>query len=807
MKPSSTGSYTEIPVIYRRKLILLKITLFCLFRVVPIVVDKGEMAHLNSGTTRNNEEHHKIMSTIKYKATLSGGQERSGLCIIFRHPVRKNPDGSPVRVRRGLGTKVSADAQVLVDQMNQLLGDPAFWTPAAKSKADSMFDQKIVSAFYDNLLPAANDPWALREEYVPIPGPDDGYARARFLGVTGAGKTTLVRQIIGTDPAKERFPSTSTAKTTVCDIEIVMADGPFTAVVTFFPREQVRLLIDECALAAAVSHVFEKGELTTAAARLLEHGEQRFRLSYLLGSLKNNKDEISDDDVMIDSPEDEPADVTPAEREAMAAQILNYVGRIERVAGHTANALETQLGVKLARLERKELDAFQELFEDELRQSEDFHGIVDEIFDAVEERFEVLSAQGFRRDRNDWPLLWQFQTHDRAEFIKTVNRFSSNYAPNFGKLLTPLVEGIRVRGPFKPEWLPAADCKLVLMDGEGLGHTPDSSASISTSITERLREVDAVVLVDSAEQPMQAGPQALLRTLAASGHEKKLIVCFTHFDAVKGDNLPNVSSKKQHVFRSLESAIGSVREVLGRTAENALTRAVDERVFFVSSIQDPIKESARLTRSELNGLVVAIQKSIIPPAPTSVTPVYDVTNLILCIPQAMAEFREPWRARLRLPSSSNVSPEHWTRIKALSRRFAELGEIEYSSMRPVADFIARLMENISVFIATPIKWEPANAPEEMKRQVANEIAIQIFSDLHGLGTQRLFSDRVKDWTAAYSHRGPGSTNDRSNDIDAIYREAAPIPGQAGNETASKFVAELNLMVKTAVQKSGGKFLT
>lgn len=747
------------------------------------------------------------MEPIKYRATLSGEQGRSGFCIIFRHPVRKNPDGSAVRVRRGLGTKIRADAQLLVDQMNKILGDVSFWTPAAKSQAESLFDQRIVSAFYDNLLPAANDPWALRDEYIRIPGPADGYARARFLGVTGAGKTTLVRQLIGTNPSTERFPSTSTAKTTVSDIEIVLAEGPFKAVVTFFPREQVRLLIDECALAAAAAHIFEKGELAGSAARLLEHGEQRFRLSYLLGNLRNAHDEISDGDDDPAAVPDEAADVTPAERDAMAARIVTFVTRIETAASKTVGALELNLGVKLARLEKKDLDSFQELFEDELRQSEEFHEIVDDIFDAVEERFAGLNAEGFKRDRNDWPLLWQFQSQDRAEFIKTVNRFSSNYAPNFGKLLTPLVEGIRVQGPFRPDWLPTANCKLVLMDGEGLGHTPESSASISTRITERLREVDAVVLVDSAEQPMQAGPQALLRTLAASGHEKKLIVCFTHFDAVKGDNLPDVKSKKQHVFRSLQNAITGVREVLGRTAENALSRTISDHVFFVSSIQDPIKDSARFTRSELNRLVAAIQETIVPAAPTSVTPVYDVTNLILCVPQAMAEFREPWRARLRLPSSSTISPEHWTRIKALSRRFAELGAIEYSSMRPVADFIARLMENISVFLASPVRWEPENAPEEMKRQVANEIAVQIFSELHGLGTQRLFHDRVQDWVAAYSHRGTGSTSERARDIDAIYSEAAPIPSQAGNEAASKFIAELNQLVKAAVQNAGGRFLT
>src|SRR5439155_10527227 len=100
------------------------------------------------------------------------------------------------------------------------------------------------------------------------------------------------------------------------------------------------------------------------------------------------------------------------------------------------------------------------------------------------------------------------------------------------------------------------------------------------------------------------------------------------------------------------------------------------------------------------------------PPPATVVPVYDVANLILCIPQAMTAFREPWRARLRLPSQSTVSPEHWARIKALSRRFAELGEVEYGDLMPVADFILRLTEQISVFLASPIRWAPDHAPEE-----------------------------------------------------------------------------------------------
>jgi hypothetical protein len=771
-----------------------------LFRVVPISVDTTDAVLQFLSEQRRTT----VMTDQKHKATLSGDAGRSGYCVIFWHPLRKK-DGTPVRVRRGLGTRDREQAQRLVDEMNIILSDQDYWNPNAKAKAESLFDIRIVNAFYDNLLPATQDAWALREEIIPLPGVEEGYPRILFLGTTGAGKTTLVRQFLGTDPEKERFPSTSTAKTTVCDMEVVLAPGAFRAVVTFFPRDYVRLHLEECALAAASSVVFEKGGSANAVSRLLEHTEQRFRLSYILGNIHSTGDELVDDEGEDPEPDiGAPCDVTAAEREAMAKQIVDYVERIEKLAAGTASDLEKDLGVRLRRAEGADENAFQELFEDDLKQNELFHKLIDEIMDAVEERFALLDPSGFRRDRNEWPLLWQVKMEERSEFIRVVNRFSSNYAANFGKLLTPLVQGIRVRGPFKPEWDCKGEHKLVLMDGEGLGHTPDSSSSISTAITQRLKDIDAVVLVDNAEQPMQAAPQALIRTLAASGNERKLFVCFTHFDHVKGPNLPTVPARKQHVFRSLENAIASVRDVLGRSAENALRRETFDKTFFVSSIQNPIKETNRLTLSELQRLVQGLRDSIRPRPPAHVTPVYDMANVILSIPKAMTAFRDPWRGRLRLPSKTPVAAEHWTRIKALSRRFAELGTTEYDTLRPVADFIARLIEHVTVVLSSPLEWEPEDAPEEMKRQVIAEIASAVYARLHEVGETRLFHERVKDWSVAYSYRGTGSSRERANDIEGIYGVAAPVPGEVADRNASALVASIQVAVKEAVDAAGGK---
>ena len=48
---------------------------------------------------------------------------------------------------------------------------------------------------------------------------------------------------------------------------------------------------------------------------------------------------------------------------------------------------------------------------------------------------------------------------------------------------------------------------------------------------------------------------------------------------------------------------------------------------------------------------------------------YDDANLVLSIQKAIVEFRDPWRARLGIRSRSDIPSEHWTRVKALTRRF------------------------------------------------------------------------------------------------------------------------------------------
>lgn len=761
-----------------------------------------------------------------FQASLSRSQGRASWSMIFRHPLRDDREKQPgLRVRRGLGTTDEIEAQAIVDQMNQLLSDPSMWNLAEQAKAARLFDQRVVAAFYDNLVAESNDPWATRNSLLPLPTKDEGYARVLLIGTTGAGKTTVVRQLIGTDPKTERFPSTSASKTTISNLEaIINQESEFKAIVSFFGKDYIRQHLEECVEAAVLAHQ-GRNSLDDIETKLLQHSEQRFRFNYILGTLKTSKlkteandeitdDEVTDDEIFEDDQTDgESTDVQSMmdgqERAEIIEKLKSYLSRIQQIADSAYEDMRRTLGVSDENESDGDLEVLEDLrgeyLETELYKNETFHELVDDMLDDIELRFSYLDKGEIETNNTNWPSYWRYETVNRQEFIETINRFSSNYAANYGRLLTPLVEGIRVSGPLTPEWYTDPDLKLVIMDGEGLGHTPDSASSISTRITERYQSVDAILLIDNAAQPMQAAPAAVLQSLVSSGHHSKLIVGFTHFDEVKGDNLPNLQMRKDHILGSFDNATVAIGKSLNSRAEKVLKDCKNDRIFFLSNVQKHIKPHKRsLSYTEFLKLISAIQKTIEPPIPTEAVPIYDDANLVLSIQKATREFHLPWRARLKLQSNPHIQPEHWTRIKALSRRLGVMGEDEYDSLRPVADLITRLRDHIYIFVENPLRWEPDGVSDEMRETAIVNITQEIDARLHQHVQDRLNLGKRKEWYKAYSYRGRGSTIDRAYDIKHIYDSVAPIPDEIPTMNSRQFLQDMRKLVKDAINNGGGK---
>ncbi len=649
------------------------------------------------------------------------------------------------------------------------------------------------------------DLMGVREQVIPIPSSvDSDYRSALLLGTTGAGKTTVLRQVIGTHPVKERFPSTSTAKTTVADTEIIVAEGNYQAVITFMERDEVRDYLEEC-ISKAVLTAYQGKSDSDVLRNLLQHVDQRIRFNYVLGNGPISEDDLDDDEDDIDEDlnSSEP-ELSPEAPESLDLDQTNdLLIRAVNQAREIANNQDTKLKTELDATDESDQGVIDELFEEELdqllRQDKEYHAITDDLMDEIELRFSALTAGSLRKTKQGWPISWEFSSPDRNAFIKEILRFSSNHAPLFGTLLTPLVNGIRVKGPFFPSWARDSKQLIVIVDGEGLGHTPDSSSSLSTNLLRRIDIVDAVILVDNAAQPMQAAPVAALRSLIRTGNIKKLLMCFTHFDEVKGDNLPTVSARRDHILASAENVMTRLGEDLGPNAERALRARLDEHCFFLGGIDKILDETKRGKRSsieQIKELLKAVDQIIKRPEPVAARPVYDRMNLALAIREAADQFHQAWHLRLSGPNK-----EHWARVKALSRRLANGWSDQYDNLMPVSDLHKQLGERIYVTIQEPIRWEGGEPDKDSKQQTYDDFSSRLTGRLLELATQRLWIKRSDQWQKAFNQSGKGSTSDRAKIIaEEIYDKAAPVPDPTPSPDQNEFLHEVLALVEETCEE-------
>jgi hypothetical protein len=745
----------------------------------------------------------------QYTAAKTRTQGRAAWAIAFRHPARPDPrTNSGLKIRRGLGKIDDAEADRLVAEMNQLLADETWWNVTQRDRAARQFAPVVVSAFYDPLEPEVQDTSAIRESEIPMPDKSEGYVRVQFVGTTGAGKTTLLRHFIGSDPKTDRFPSTSTAKTTIADIEVITALGPYEAVVTFFDEWRVHTSVVEC-LVEAGNCVWEGLGDDKIAERLLHHSDQKFRLSYILGSWKRDVTESASDEDWSMLPANEATAPSIDENDGALsienahkcqAFLETVVVRVKESASAVIKHMTEQFGVEVDDPTGPDHEVYQDIFESEYETSAEFDDIVKDILDEIRLRFDGI-AGNLQRRKSGWPQSWRLSSENRAEFIRQIRWFSSNDAKAYGRLLTPLVDGIRVKGPLYPKISNRRD-KLVLIDGPGLGHTPDSSASITTHVTMRFGSVDVILLVDSAEQPLQAAPLAAIRAALSSGHQRKLAIAFTHFDNVKGDNLPGLREKRAHVMASVRNGITSFKD-MGQIAVAALQRSIDDRCFMLGYLDHPSESLPRGFVGEFDRLLDFFRRSTAALETVDLRPHYDMAGVSFAVREAADDFNKRWAGLLGTGAGYGHKKEHWTRIKALTRRFAQQWDVEYDTLRPVADLVKRLEESILEFLEKPLDWSRRAKDEEEAEAVLSPIRQQVSAGVHDLSRKRIADLHLSDWVEAYNHRGQGSTFERAREVMNIYDAAAPIPGTVVDRIAVDFLREIRQIVRKAIEDNGG----
>lgn len=766
------------------------------------------------------------MGAPRYTASVSPTKDGTAWVLSFRHPLRKDPRGKQgLKIRRGLGVSEVAKAQALKDEMNLLLGDPTWHSIARRSEAEHRFSPIVVRAFYDNIETPPSNSWEMRNAAISLPNADSGFARVLMVGTTGAGKTSLLRHLIGSHPTRDRFPSTSAARTTISDIEVITSEEPkFRAIVTFFSEWAIHTNVHEC-VASACAALWDALPDDRLAERLLTHRDLRFRLSYIIGSWKQtlragemDEDEEDEEDWDYDGGDgeldtesslDEEDGTLPTRRELadMHQTLVSFLGAIRQLAETAKTRLRSESDVDPDKLTGSDKEAAQDLFEEIVQSLPGFDDLVNDIMDEVRERFERLEPDTVRLRPGGWPESWSFETDDRDEFVRAVRRFSSNHAPAFGTLLTPLVDGIRIKGHFFPTFADRKP-KLALLDGEGIGHVGDAAAGVATRIARRFADVDVILLVDSAKAPMLEAPTSVLRAMAASGHQPKLAIAFTHFDLVRGQaNLPTFDAQRTHVMSSVHQKLAALRDVVGIPAVRAIERDLDDRCFMLGYLDRPLTEKNRGPVKELARLVNLCEAAIKPEAPPKAEPHYDTAGLVLAIQAATADFHERWDVILGFKRSGSVRTAHWAEVKAMNRRVVlDIDDGEYKDLRPVADLVARLAEEITKFLDRPLEWDPFTPDDADAEAALAGVQRAVFARLHGFVEARLLRVPLLQWTTAFEFKGRGSTFERRTVINSIYDSSAPVPGVPMDIRSAEFLKDVRRLVHEAIEEAGGRLV-
>lgn len=736
--------------------------------------------------------------TQTYTATAKQNPGRQAWLVEFRHPLRVDGNDKPgKKTRKGLGTTDAERAQFLVDQLNTLLANDALWSLGARGEAEKLYDSAVVEIFYGEIESRTSDSRPLRDKLLPLPKREDGYAKVVMLGVPGAGKTTLVRQLIGTHPKREAFPSTSLNRTTTFPTELVLHPGRYEAVVTFMSEHETRFEVEECVSAAIVDAV--AGDEPLVARTFLEKSDMRFRLKYLLGDLDEQdteKDPYADEGDEETFPEGDDGSVVAAnDRQRNAAVVRDYVARMFSIAAKCKALIEAEHG-PLAQMLPPDRTAALDLIEEQADASEDFLQLVSDILDELRTKFEAISAIGkFDKTTTGWPRAWLMKAvpDERGSFITALRFFSGISDRSWGRLLTPLVNGMRVQGPFRAEWA-TTEPRLVLMDTEGLGHKANSTADLPEQTAALLHEADVILLVDSAKNGLTnyAAGKAL-ESIANTGLTRKLAMVFTHMDMASESGLKGQRLHDQ-IFSGLRNVVDNQlsKSLSGESARFLLDRLQDH-TFYVGRID---KAEARGAEPELNRLLAHLMAEQPPVIKPVSVPQYNPAFLLMAIQEAARDFRRQWQGILGIAPDSDYKPRSWQTIKALTRRYAENWG-ENFELRPTANLRTTLETAVSRFLESPIGWTGDPTPEQ-KRDAIERLKTAVTKQLPDLARRRLREQPQSSWHEAWVPRGTGSTVTRRIRIEGIYQRQVPIPDARGDETVVEFMNEMEHAVRTAL---------
>ncbi len=462
-----------------------------------------------------------------------------------------------------------------------------------------------------------------------------------FLGDTGAGKTTIIRKLLGTEESK--FPTTRQKRTTVAPTEYVIRNGTgFDLTVVLKPLSEIEGYVNEI-LKDAIGKFYKDRAKEKIVKNIRQTNDQRFRLYYLLSA------EFST---------------------AIAARIENLLPALED-------------GVR----------AYQQVFPDDKDETGIFVEFViselgtpySDIRDAVVGEIQRLTAESCDGATlvTEW-RLHKFETESRDIFIKKCKELLSSEIDS----ISPVIEYARIRGNLKAPWL-RENVEAVVIDGEGIGHDTKEAGQLDSRHYDYFYDSDAILLIEESKKPFVAGGKSALKSIFQRGYGDKLFLLFTKLDEVEpyDSEDPTDDDRIEDVRDGLSNVLASLRD-------DGLDIEPDEnKTLYLGCLQNEGMDEAGVRQVNL---VFEQAHDISRFQRSFVAPVYDFEMLSAFLIESTRKFNDLYRDML--------AAQHWKTIEAFNRRMY-MGIDGFRMFTPITDFEEKLNEEMDSFISKPITWK------------------------------------------------------------------------------------------------------
>lgn len=313
-----------------------------------------------------------------------------------------------------------------------------------------------------------------------------------LLGSTGAGKTSLVQNIIGT--TEFGFPTTSHKRTTVAPTEYVIKKGlEFKTTIIIKKKEDIVDSIKEL-IEMAIIRAFESSLIIEDIIFELEQTpDERFKLKHIIS-----------------------------------------VETFKNKASHIFNTI-------LPLIENTDEDIFSNK-----NITLEIEKITNDFLLEIESHFNKICSNSYKLF-NDEPFIIDGIT-DKNEFILKNKELLANEPGS----ISVLVEYIRIEGDLLANWL-KSDLSFVLIDGEGIGHTySEKRDTLSTRHHDYFNFCNNIILVENSTEPFTTGGQGAIESIYLNGYKNKFKLVFSKIDKL---SISDTNSYFRRNLRNLGEAL------------------------------------------------------------------------------------------------------------------------------------------------------------------------------------------------------------------------------------------------------------